>query len=81
MMSEKVLGFKEKNADIEKLNEDWIELEINQKDFIPVVSLEWLEKELRDLNFTDYFDTAANVNQDAVKAKIISDAKKQAGEK
>ena len=30
-MSEKVLGFKEKDADIEKLNEDWIELTINQK--------------------------------------------------
>ena len=41
---------------------------------------EWLEKELYETNFNNFLDCGGNVNQEAVKEKIISAAKKQAGE-
>jgi len=56
-MSEKVLGFKEKDADIILTGvgkEVWTQINIDENNFVPVVSLEWLERYCKRKEMQDF---------------------------
>lgn len=80
-MSEKVLGFKEKDA----LYDDGMDLvqgwAIDEDKLVPVVSLEWLEKWCRKYQKKLDYDIEFDRGQGASLIDLLADVRLQAGKK